>query len=388
MRYILAVLTMLILSEFDAVAAKRAIVIGVDNYEQPGLRLFGKTVNDAESVTKALSDVDGFYVQTEIDKNLDQLSAALDNFYNTIEQGDQVVFYFSGHGSEFEGDNWLLTVDAVPLAGNMGTEQKRLAITSHAVSLRRVIQQLQARGAETAVLIIDACRNGIEPPAKGNPTGGLSQLVTNPPTGVFILYAAAAGQTALACLSPGPDCSGDPSPNSVFTRELLPFLETPGLTIVEIGELVKAAVEKAADSVGHPQRPSSVNELSSMVPIPMFRVGTSPIAPVEIPPVPQVPSADLIALAALANTDILYFERSSDMGLVRASLDQAQLDSRIASADYDWPSNVISCTSDVDFQGVKELAKVLVNNGVVLRAIAPQIHDVVNRVTIENYAEY
>jgi hypothetical protein len=47
-----------------------------------------------------------------------------------------------------------------------------------------------------------------------------------PPSGVFTLYAASRGETALDGLY-----DGERNPNSVFTRALLPVLVRPGLDL-------------------------------------------------------------------------------------------------------------------------------------------------------------
>src|SRR5262245_1016556 len=200
-----------------AAADKRvALVIGNDNYKNVTSQK--KAVNDARTMGETLKGL-GFTVLTAENQTRVGFADTLLAFDKMIAPGDTAFFFFSGHGFEIKGENYLLPTD-VPAA----TEGQEELIRDAAVSAERVIDRVQRRGARTAVSVFDACRNN---PFERSGTralsgaGGLAAMT--PPEGVFIVYSAGAKQTALDRLS-----DNDADPNSVFTRNFTRSLTEPG----------------------------------------------------------------------------------------------------------------------------------------------------------------
>src|SRR5579863_2146791 len=81
-----------------------ALVIGNDNYQS--VTPLHNARADARAVAAALKSV-GFKVTLEQDVTLEKLKSALRSFKSQISGGDDAVFYFSGHGVQFEGTNYL-----------------------------------------------------------------------------------------------------------------------------------------------------------------------------------------------------------------------------------------------------------------------------------------
>ncbi len=109
-----------------------------------------------------------------------------------------------------------------------------------------------------------------------------------PPAGSFVLMSAGAGQEALDRLS-----ETDPNPNSVFTRNLLPLLEKPGMSHVDIAKELQISVEDAASGIGHTQRPSYYDEIRGRF---QFRPGEVAMAPTpQVQVAPQVQAAPPVA---------------------------------------------------------------------------------------------
>jgi hypothetical protein len=108
-----------------------------------------------------------------------------------------------------------------------------------------------------AVVVLDACRNNpLRRPGVTRAIGGERGLVRSDPVrGVFSLYSAGVGQTALDRLG-----DNDPNPNSVFTRVLLPTLSKPGLDLGALAVEVREEVAQLAASIGHDQRPAYYDE--------------------------------------------------------------------------------------------------------------------------------
>lgn len=122
-------------------AARRfALVIGNDNYKS--VTPLRNARADARAVAAALRAV-GFKVTLEQDVTLDKLKSALRAFKSQISGGDDAVFYFSGHGVQFEGTNYLIPTDLVP--------QSEEQIMDDAVPLQRVLDDLRDQKARFAL---------------------------------------------------------------------------------------------------------------------------------------------------------------------------------------------------------------------------------------------
>ncbi|EBA18639.1 Caspase-1, p20 [Roseobacter sp. SK209-2-6] len=229
---------------------RRALVIGVDGYQN--LDALQKARNDAQAISTTLVGL-GFDVTTLYDVGRRDINGAVSTFSNQIEPGDEVLFYFAGHGVEVDGRNYLLPAD-VPMV-NFGDETY---LTGESIAADRILNTFQRRGARSTVMILDACRNNPFPRDGQRSVGGSRGLVRmEPPKGAFILYSAGAGQTALDRLS-----DQDANPNSVFTRALLQRLNEPGMSLHELAKLVRRDVQKLASTVNHDQFPSYYDQMS------------------------------------------------------------------------------------------------------------------------------
>jgi formylglycine-generating enzyme required for sulfatase activity len=134
---------------------------------------------------------------------------------------------------------------------------------------------VQARGALASFFVIDACRDNPFEAVGVRSIGSARGLArVDAPTGVFVLFSAGIGQTALDRMN-----DADRSPNSVFTRTLVPLLRQPGLTHLALAKRVQTEVKSLASSVGHAQQPAFYDQIDGEV---VFR-------PVALVPPPVVP---------------------------------------------------------------------------------------------------
>jgi hypothetical protein len=231
-------------------AAKRvALVIGNNAYENvPALQ---KAVNDSEAISQELARL-GFDVVSAENVGRRAMSRALVELESKIESGDTALIYFAGHGFAVDGTNYLLPVD-VPAAGP-GEEG---LVRDASFAANGLSDRLQEKGAATVILILDACRdNPFALPGKRSIglTRGLSRM--DPAEGMFVLFSAGQGQSALDRLS-----DTDQNPNSVFTRTLLKELEEPGLSMVRIAKRTQSQVKELAAKVDHVQVPAYYDQI-------------------------------------------------------------------------------------------------------------------------------
>ncbi|MGF1445372.1 MAG: caspase family protein [Pikeienuella sp.] len=233
------------------VRAERRIglVIGNNIYDEIPVPL-ERAINDAEAVGETLSRI-GFDVQVLRDAGRRRINAAIAAVARQVGPGDTVVFFYAGHGVEIAGRNFLLPSDIPnPLDSNEDL------VAAEAIPLALTIERLKATGA-TTIAVIDACRDN---PLRRRGTRsiggevGLGRIA--PPEGSFVIFSAGAGQEALDILD-----DDDAHPNSVFTRNLLPLLETPGLDIRDLAFEVRRKVADLAATVDFKQTPAYYDEL-------------------------------------------------------------------------------------------------------------------------------
>jgi hypothetical protein len=223
-----------------AQAARRlALVIGNDSYQHADVLRNARA--DARAVAATLQSV-GFTVTLKQDLTLQQMKESLRNFKATVAGGDEVVFYFSGHGVQFGGTNYLIPVDLVP--------ENEEQVADDAVALQRVLDDLGDQKARFALAIIDACRDN---PFKGSGRAigkrGLAPVTAA--TGQMVLYSAGAGQEALDHLG-----NHDTDPNGVFTRVLIKEIKKPGVPANQVLKNVSYQVVQLAKTMNHEQVPA------------------------------------------------------------------------------------------------------------------------------------
>src|ERR1700730_2809379 len=228
---------------------KLAFVVGINAYPNlsPDAQL-QRGVNDAEAVCDALQFL-GFEVTPVTNgATLDSILSRFGQFVSTISPGDTVAFFYAGHGISLDDGVYLVPSDVPALGPTDELRAKRAAIAE-----RDFTKQIRASGARVALIVIDACRDNPFPRkgtrAIGASTRGLGPLT--PAEGVFTLYSAREGQTALDRLS-----DSDVSRNCVFTRVLVEELRKPGLSLSELGETVRDEVAALTRTAQHDQVPA------------------------------------------------------------------------------------------------------------------------------------
>jgi uncharacterized caspase-like protein len=106
-RVVIAVMLFLLVP--PAAHAKRvALVIGINKYDNlPRERQLAKAVNDARAMEAAFKAV-GFDVIKAENVSRSAFNQAWQQLLNKLAPGDEVAVFFSGHGVEIEGGNYLV----------------------------------------------------------------------------------------------------------------------------------------------------------------------------------------------------------------------------------------------------------------------------------------
>lgn len=197
----------------DAAPARLALVIGNGAYEAAPLANPVFDANDMAAVLKQL----GFTVIVATNADRRQMIEAIQMFGQQLRDGDVGLFYFSGHGIQAKGVNYLL-----PIKLNIKGEAD---IEFEAVDANRILAQMEDQNGHGVNLIfLDACRDN---PFKGylkSVRSGLAEMRS--PSGSLIAYATAPETPALGTIE---------ARNSIYTKHLLQALRTmPSLSIYEL----------------------------------------------------------------------------------------------------------------------------------------------------------
>jgi hypothetical protein len=206
--FLLSLAALLCASSAAMAEARTALVIGNAAYAYGAL---ANPVNDATDVAAALRDA-GFDVIFKTDADRRSMAETIDAFADSLRtKGGVGLFYFSGHGLQAAGENYLLPIGEEPA--------RESDLRDKAINAGEVIGDMAAAGNRLNIVILDACRNNPLPPASRIATRGLSRVEGS--VGTFISFSTSPGGVAL---------DGD-GRNSPFTKHLVEAMRTRGLTL-------------------------------------------------------------------------------------------------------------------------------------------------------------
>ena len=221
-------------SETASGGPRTALVIGNAKYTSAPLR---NPVNDARAISSTLQEL-GFQVTLLEDAGQKKMKRAINRFGKTLRDGGVGLFYFSGHGMQVEGSNYLIPVDAEVDA--------EADVEYEAVEAGRVLAKMKTANNGMNLVILDACRNNPFARSFRSASKGLATL--NAPSGTFIAYATSPGSVAS-------DGTGD---NGLYTGELVRHMKAPGLKIEEVFKRVRSGVQVKSDNKQVPWDASSL----------------------------------------------------------------------------------------------------------------------------------
>ena len=227
-------------------AHRKALVIGNDTYKQVDKLRTAR--EDARAIGENLRRV-GYTVTVLEDLTERQMKTAIRNFVSQVEGGDEVAFFFAGHGVQIGSSNYLIPVD-------IGGESEA-QIRDEAIALQRILDDISEKKAKFTLAVIDACRDNpfkVAGRSIGSSSRGLAP--TSAATGQMIVFSAGAGQKALDNLG-----EKDPARNGVFTRVFLEQMRRAAIPIDRIVKDTRAEVVRLAKTIGHEQVPAIYDQV-------------------------------------------------------------------------------------------------------------------------------
>lgn len=163
---------------------KVALVIGNSAYRSvPPLK---NPVNDAADVGKVLGEL-GFQVIVAKDASLDDMDRAIYRFEESLKGGGVGLFYYSGHGIQIKGENYLIPVDA-----DLPREED---VKRKTISANDILDKMDAARCRLNMVFMDACRSNPFPASSRSTGRGLAEMKA--PAGSLVVFSTNPGNVAL-----------------------------------------------------------------------------------------------------------------------------------------------------------------------------------------------
>jgi len=187
---------------------RAALIIGNANYINSRLI---NTLNDARDFNEKIQSFGFETVELEDLSSKFEIENEVINFCKKVKNYDMVVFYYSGHGLQIDGLNYI-----VPTRVTLISQE---SVKNYCVEINAILNMLAGAQCKYKIVILDACRDN---PFSKNWTGkstnnsekGLAEMSNGANT--VIMYATAPGAIASDNLS---------GRNGLFTQELLKNME-------------------------------------------------------------------------------------------------------------------------------------------------------------------
>jgi len=250
---------MLVSSANDIYAddSKDALIIGNGRYLHAAV--LKNPVNDALDIARTLKKLD-FKVRLLTDASKDEIETAVEEFIANLKNNKGTgLFYYAGHGSQLEGDNYLIPVDT--------NVEEEAELKYKGFKITKLLDEMKKANNETNIIILDACRDnpfagdfqtasrsltgseeGIRALKRKGPklNSGLSKLDAPPNT--LLAYATAPGKVA----------KDGVSRNSPYTTMLIEAIQKEGITVEQVFKEVRSKVLEVTNGEQVPWESSSL----------------------------------------------------------------------------------------------------------------------------------
>ena len=206
-----------------------ALVIGNAAYQYTAP--LQNPLNDAQDMARVLTDLQ-FQVILTTNATLETMADAIFEFGERLKGGGVGLLYYSGHGLQVKGENYLIPIDA-----NVVREDD---IKRKTINARDILDKMDEAKSHLNLVFLDACRNNPFPRRVRAVSRGLAGM--NAPTGTLLIFATNPDNVAQ-------DGTGR---NGAYTKHLLHYITQPGL---EVGMLLRRVRTAVKDETGGQQVP-------------------------------------------------------------------------------------------------------------------------------------
>ena len=200
-------------------AERMALLIGNKHYKASPL---SNPLNDVNAMRLKLTQL-GFKVTVKHNLNRANMRTVIRNFSTRLRKGDMALVYYSGHGAQVKGQNYLIPVN--------NDIKKEFEISDGAVSLNFLLQNLTHSASKNNIVILDACRDNPFTRSFKSSTRGLARLQQRV-GGTFVAFAASTGGVS----------NDGRGKYGTYTKHLLKHIATPNINLSEMFTNVRRAV--------------------------------------------------------------------------------------------------------------------------------------------------
>ncbi|CAF2050328.1 unnamed protein product [Rotaria magnacalcarata] len=221
---------------------KLALVIGIGDYEN--VRKLKNPQNDAKALSSLLQRIRFTTADQQLDTTRSQLKHVLVDFEESVQSNDIVLFYFAGHGVQWEDQNYLLPKD-FPDMDAADAKEKAEFLNKNAINVQDILNKLSDRKPYVIILLLDCSRQHF----LRNIDLNKRALNANESRSVELTTMHKADSLVAFSCAPGAlvdDRSEEQ--NSLFMKHLLKHLPTPNVDIVNILGNVTRGVTQDSNS--------------------------------------------------------------------------------------------------------------------------------------------
>lgn len=196
-----------------------ALLVGINKYDAKGNDLDNPN-NDVDAMEAALTDL-GFDVTSLKNCTMAEFGSAVGTFQNKCKKYEVGLFYFSGHGFQCKGENYLCLKDT-----QVGPVE---VMTNTSKKLEDIFDGMP-ESLKVKIFILDACRNKVKG-IKGL-SGNLCPVYA--PQGSIVAFATSPNDYSYE--------GDDPNGCSKYTECLLKHIKTRGISIEECFKKVRTTL--------------------------------------------------------------------------------------------------------------------------------------------------
>lgn len=209
-------------------AQKRvALVLGNSRYESAPLSSPAADVKNLGDALKAA----GFRVLTGSDANQMEMRRLVREFGAVSQDAELSFFYYSGHGIQVEGENYLIPINAAIT--------RTADVAMEAIPASAIVDQVVAARPKAAIFVLDACRDNPLAIRMGSKSQRKGLAPMYGATGTMIAFATAPNTTA-------PD-------DGTYARILASQLTKPGQELYDVFRSTSAEVFRISRGLQEPR---------------------------------------------------------------------------------------------------------------------------------------
>lgn len=191
------------------------LVLGNNDYD--GSSKLKNAINDAYEISEVFKRL-GYDVIYKYDVKSADYADLLSEYESRINNYDASIFYFAGHGFQFEGENYLAAIDCP-----VDNPNKHICERT-CIRLTEITDIIKKSSTKVNIIIIDACRHSF---GRGNTTAFTH---INAPEGTIIAFSTSPGEGAK---------DGGMGNHSMYTGVLLRYLGIESLSVEELFKKVR-----------------------------------------------------------------------------------------------------------------------------------------------------